>query len=972
MDNFWNTELGGFMKKNIMLIYAVVGSLSLLFFFQNCSQRFKFAESQSLSSLKVSSITVNNDATYTASDKVAVQITVDNAEEMYITNSPDCSTGGEWQPLASEIPWQLGEKNISANVYAKFRSIYKTETACVSDSIIHDDIPPVLTLAQTLPVVTNAANFEMKLSMSDDGSGIDKLICPKEVSSCTPSMPIANNEDGVKIMTFTVTDKAGNISLPLVPTWIVDKTPPTLNFVMTPPSKTNQLVASFTVNATDNYSQTSAITYKRVIDTQAAADFKLSGLAPGSHNFKVVAYDEVGNASPEISYSWLIGIEIPNIRFIQTPTPYSNILGQFTFTGEDQFKGPLVKFQCSLNNVNFADCVSPHIPSALLPGKNNFRIRGYDSLDQVSGILEYNWVYDTTAPVLAFEIKPNEFTKNKSEPVKVIVTEAEALDSIEFLLDNVVVSKALLDSVVLANLTEAKHNITVFATDKAGNKSAPISSVFTSDFTAPVVTIAAVPTPTNLQNLSIPVSAVDNVVDVNNIISFFYDLDAANAFAPFNPPLVLKDLINGPHQFKVYAIDKAGNQSVPVFSNSFMVDIRPPTITFIKYPSTSLAAGSTTNIEYLIQDIESGLKSTACALTINNIPQLNPPCPANGIFSLKVSSIGTYVYTLTAIDNVGNESTKSISWLTAPAFQDYDLAFDLKANINNKVDILFVIDNSGSMAEEQLKIQAAFANFTQNLAGLQWRIGITTTDATANGANGSLIPIKPVTSGLYFIEPTTVNGQQLLVDTLYTGTGGSGSEIGLTVIDRFLGKAFSVLNNLNERAFLRPDAVFASIVVTDSDEAQYTGGFRDALTFLNAVKLKIPNKPYIHHSSIILPTDSATCKASGEHVGSTYFNVSRDTGGISASICSADYGSQLKDFAVTIVNKISEKTLACAPVDSDGDGKVNIKITYMASVAAVPVEITAFTLLNNIVSFTAPLSSAGDYLIKYSCLIAVP
>lgn len=959
------------MKKNIMLIYAVAGSLSLLFFFQNCSQRFKFSESQ-LTSLQVSSISINNDATYAVSDKVAVQISIDNAEEMYVTNSPDCSTGGEWQPVASEIPWELGEKNISTNVYAKFRSIYKTETDCISDSIIHDDIPPVLTLAQTLPVVTNVPNFEMKLSMSDSGSGIDKLICPKEVSSCSPNMPITNNEDGVKIMSFTATDKAGNQSLPLVPTWVVDKTPPVVNFVMTPPTRTNQLSASFTVNAVDNYSKSSAITYKRVVDGQNAADFNLANLIPGNHNFKVVAYDEVGNASAEISYLWLIGVEIPNVRFIETPTQYTNVAGRFLFTGEDQFKAPLVKFQCSLNNAIFADCVSPYVPSLLLQGKNNFRIKGFDSLDQVSGILEYAWVYDTTAPTLAFETKPNEFTKNKSEMVKVIVTEAQALDSIEFLLDNVLISKALLDSVVLANLSEAKHNITVRATDKAGNKSAPISSVFTSDFTAPLVTIAAVATPTNLQNLSIPVSATDNVIDANNVISLFYDLDAANAYMAFNSPLVINNLANGPHQFKVYAIDKAGNQSAPVFSNSFMVDTRAPTITFIKYPSTSLAVGSTTNIEYLIQDIESGIQASTCALTINNITQVNPPCPTTGMFSLKISSVGTYVYTLTATDKVGNMSTKSITWETALVFQDYDLAFDVKANTNNKVDILFVIDNSGSMAEEQLKIQAAFANFTQNLAGLQWRIGITTTDATATGANGSLIPIKPVTSNLYFIDPMTVDGQQLLVNTLYTGTGGSGSEVGLRVIDNFLGKALSTLNNLNERAFLRPDAVFASIVVTDSDEAQYVSGFKDALTFLNAVKLKIPNKSYIHHSSILLPTDSDVCKASGEHVGSTYFNVSKETGGISASLCSANYGAQLKDFAVTIVNKISEKTLLCAPIDSDGDGKVNIKITYKESIAAAPVEITAYNLLNNIVSFTTPLNLVGDYSIKYSCLSPGP
>jgi|GEM_PF-3770319 len=89
---------------------------------------------------------------------------------------------------------------------------------------------------------------------------------------------------------------------------------------------------------------------------------------------------------------------------------------------------------------------------------------------------------------------------------------------------------------------------------------------------------------------------------------------------------------------------------------------------------------------------------------------------------------------------------------------------------------------------------------------------------------------------------------------------------------------------------------------------------------------------------------------------------------MSVSICSPDYGNKLKDFALlTIVDKISKKILVCAPVDSDGDGKINIRIEHKASSAAVPTQITAYTLFNNIVSFTAALNATGDYSISYSC-----
>src|SRR4051812_4792872 len=51
-----------------------------------------------------------------------------------------------------------------------------------------------------------------------------------------------------------------------------------------------------------------------------------------------------------------------------------------------------------------------------------------------------------------------------------------------------------------------------------------------------------------------------------------------------------------------------------------------------------------------------------------------------------------------------------------------------------KVDILFVDDNSKSMAPEQQKMSERFSTFIQSLAGVDWQIAITTTDIALNGA----------------------------------------------------------------------------------------------------------------------------------------------------------------------------------------------------------------------------------------------
>lgn len=82
-----------------------------------------------------------------------------------------------------------------------------------------------------------------------------------------------------------------------------------------------------------------------------------------------------------------------------------------------------------------------------------------------------------------------------------------------------------------------------------------------------------------------------------------------------------------------------------------------------------------------------------------------------------------------------------------------------------QVDILFVVDNSGSMSTEQRRMAASFPNFVQGLdiAGLDYRIGIITTDVMPDNhpdydgetlRNGNLLAFP---NGEYFLTPSTRN-----------------------------------------------------------------------------------------------------------------------------------------------------------------------------------------------------------------------
>lgn len=88
------------------------------------------------------SISIDADASITASAAVTLTIGATDASEMYVTNTASCAADGTWEAYASTKAWTLGQSNSAASVYIKFRDQAGNESACISDSITHDDLAP--------------------------------------------------------------------------------------------------------------------------------------------------------------------------------------------------------------------------------------------------------------------------------------------------------------------------------------------------------------------------------------------------------------------------------------------------------------------------------------------------------------------------------------------------------------------------------------------------------------------------------------------------------------------------------------------------------------------------------------------------------------------------------------------------------------------------------------------------------------
>jgi hypothetical protein len=159
----------------------------------------------------------------------------------------------------------------------------------------------------------------------------------------------------------------------------------------------------------------------------------------------------------------------------------------------------------------------------------------------------------------------------------------------------------------------------------------------------------------------------------------------------------------------------------------------------------------------------------------------------------------------------------------------------------NKMDIVFVVDDSGSMAEEQSNLATNFPMFASILsqyttsAGehLDFRVGITTTgrpehysidllgqtiDQDETGPNGKFETGCNGTNP--WVASADANGSTVMSCRANVGTSGASIEMPMLMAKRALSDR--IMDGANG-AFLRADALLATVMITDEDDQSYAG-----------------------------------------------------------------------------------------------------------------------------------------------------
>ena len=326
-----------------------------------------------------------------------------------------------------------------------------------------------------------------------------------------------------------------------------------------------------------------------------------------------------------------------------------------------------------------------------------------------------------------------------------------------------------------------------------------------------------------------------------------------------------------------------------------------------------------------------------------------------------------------------NKSNDSFSLLSSG--QTFEQS---SAILNNKVDILWMVDGSGTMANHQTNLATNFNTFINDFTtkGFDFQMVVASTDAWVRESNynaggcianpnpslnpnttytssadcattlanygqlthfrdgdiyGSSTGVPGSRSGVYMItslmSPATI--LSTFAANIKTGTRGDGvQESGLqslrSVLRRnsdgsvgYIGETHTSLSS-----FRRSDAFFAVIIVSDEEDQskkqngtsyantpEYVDSFK---TFMdNYTGSVIGNRKY-NVSSIVI-NDITNCSY-GLHAqatqGDRYVAIANASEGVAASICSANFSTQLSDISKQILTLSTRFQLSREPIPS--------------------------------------------------------
>lgn len=269
-----------------------------------------------------------------------------------------------------------------------------------------------------------------------------------------------------------------------------------------------------------------------------------------------------------------------------------------------------------------------------------------------------------------------------------------------------------------------------------------------------------------------------------------------------------------------------------------------------------------------------------------------------------------------------------------------------------KVDVLFVVDDSGSMSDKQAALGTAFAGFINyaTAQAVDYRIAVTTTGIDVAHGNTTSNPPEDRNGCLFaasgnpkVITPATSDPASVFAQNVQVGTSGN-------YVEMLIRPAFLTLSPEAQAGcsagFPRPDAALSVVVVSDATDQD---GF--SLEAYQSAFLSLrPGNTFAFHAVIPQKPVAATCFTDDSDGNSRVEQLVAATGGMQVDICSADWTNAMGQLGKAVFGYRTRYRLGALPVA----GSVTVTVNGVALPSSIPG--TTYWLYDaaaNAVDFTA-------------------
>lgn len=270
--------------------------------------------------------------------------------------------------------------------------------------------------------------------------------------------------------------------------------------------------------------------------------------------------------------------------------------------------------------------------------------------------------------------------------------------------------------------------------------------------------------------------------------------------------------------------------------------------------------------------------------------------------------------------------------------------------VQRPIDILWVIDNSGSMESSQANLAANFQSFINRFQtlGLDFRMGVITTEAylayhynqnsrsqlrdrgrNTNGTPWNCGDDSDLFTGVRIMDNNTPNLTQTFIKNITQGVCGNGDE-------RALSSFRHALDNPLNASFRRPNAFLSIIIVSDEDDFShydwqngtssyfFTENYNHSSMFsiasftsyLDGLTNTVPGGVRNYSVSVITIMDTACLNQlndSSQKIGIRHMQIADATQGTKGSLCS-NFGETLETISENVVQLSSVFQLNRQPI----------------------------------------------------------